>query len=151
MKITGISGGIAVAVLFLNFVELPFPADLTADRASVDWAVTLGIFLGGAISGLLLDNVYATRFSLAERFSEHETGTRIGCLAGGLLGLLPAFILGVGLGGTLGGGVGSVLWNPLVPFGIGFGIIVVVILLVTITSLVGSILGSFAQGLGRRG
>lgn len=149
MKVTGIIAGAVVAVLFLMFIELPLLADLTNDRESVSWAMNIGIFSGAALAGLLLDNVYAPKFILLERFAEHKAGTRIGCVLGGLLGLPLAFILGVMFGGTLGGGVGSIIWEPLIPYGVGLGIMAVILIFVTITSLLGSIIGSFVDGSGR--
>lgn len=145
MKLTGIIASSITAVIFLALVDLPLPEDLSGSGAAADWAMGLGIFIGAAVAGFIIDNVYIPKFPLSEQFAGHMKGARAGCLAGGLMGLPIAFILGVMFGGTLGGGVGSIIWAPLIPFGVCLGIFVVVVLVVTITSFTGAILGSAVQ------
>lgn len=151
MKITGVVAASAMAILYLYFVDLPFPGEVTIDRASIDWAMKIGIFFGAAISGMLLDNVYAPGFSAAEKFAEHKKGTRAGCLLGGLAGLPVGFGLGVIFGGTLGAGIGALIGAPFIPYGVGLITMVVVILISTIAALLGSIIGNFAESVGKRG
>lgn len=151
MKLTGVVAAIIIAILFLAFIDLPVPGDVTIDRASSDWAVKIGILLGAAISGVLLDNIYAPGFSAAEMFAEHKKGTRLGCVIGGLASLPAGFFLGAMYGGTLGAGIASLIWEPLIPYGIGFVTMVSVVLISTIASLLGSIIGNSVESAGRRG
>lgn len=145
MKVIGVIAASIVALLFLKFIDLPFPDDLPIDRSSIDLAMNIGVFAGAVIAGLLLDNIYAPGFSSAEKFAEHKKGTRIGCVAGGLVGLPVGFVLGVMFGGTLGAGIGSLIGGPFIPYGIGLVTMVVVLIFSTITSLLGSIIGNFAE------
>lgn len=145
MKIIGVIAASIIALLFLKFVDLPLPADLTADRVSIDWAIKIGIFAGAVIAGLLLDNVYAPGFSSAEKFAEHKKGTRIGCVAGGLVGLPAGFVLGVMFGGTMGAGIGALIGDSIIPYGIGLVTMIVVVLISTIASLLGSIVGNAVE------
>jgi hypothetical protein len=147
MKMTGAIVGSVIALVFLAYLKFPFSTDFAKEGAFIDIAMFTGIFLGGAISGFIVENIYLLKFLLPSKFfSAYKAGSLAGCIIGGVISLPIAFIFGIMVGGLLGGGVASILWKPLVPIGICIGIIGIIILIVTIASFVGSTLGCFAEG-----
>ncbi len=142
-RLTGPIIGIFIAILLVGYQVLSYRNLKRIGDSEFEIILVIGILVGGAVSGLIIQKFIARR--------AQTTGRIVGCIAGATL-ISPLSLFWAVISGSLGGGIGEQLFSRIGKGdkGIYFGILCSTIIVIVIWEFIGAVVGAKIGSLIRR-